>query len=129
MPTVLSIVNAFLTQSLIPARYCRHYYDLYQPALSPVRDSALQSATLLSDVVEFKKRFYPCTWARYDLAVAGSFRLLPDADNQIEDLEHDFKEMQMMLFGQVPAFLSILEVLRQLETQINSHRGILKFSA
>ena len=56
----------------IPQRYSRHYYDLYKLARSCVRQSALADPTLLGDVVAFKQRFYPCAWARYDLAVLGS---------------------------------------------------------
>ena len=61
----------------IPQRYSRHYYDLYKLAVSRVRAVALADPKLLADVVAFKQRFYPSAWARYDLAVPGSFRLLP----------------------------------------------------
>jgi hypothetical protein len=48
-------------QSAIPKRYSRHYYDLHKLALSPVKGSAFERHKLLSDVVEFKERFYPST--------------------------------------------------------------------
>ena len=64
--------------------------------------------------------FYPCNWARYDLAVPGSFKLLPAQQSQIAELERDYRGMQVMLFGNVPAFSAILIQLRQLEGQINS---------
>jgi predicted nucleotidyltransferase component of viral defense system len=106
-------------QALIPKRYSRHYYDLYKLALSPVREAALAVIHLLPAVVQFKERFYPSEWARYDLAVPGSFKLLPSADLQITDLERDYQDMQIMLFGEAPNFISILDVLKQLENQIN----------
>jgi Nucleotidyl transferase AbiEii toxin, Type IV TA system len=105
---------------LIPSRHSRHYYDLYKLALSPIRDRALTEIPLLQAVVEFKARFYPSAWARYDLAKPGSFRLLPTTDKQISRLEEDYLEMQMMLFGEPPSFSSILTELRDLESQINA---------
>jgi hypothetical protein len=106
--------------ALIPKRYSRHYYDLQKLALSPIRDAAIARLALLPDVVEFKKRFYPSTWARYDLATPGSFKLLPTSATQIANLERDYEDMQVMLFGQPPAFGSILDELQHLEEQINT---------
>ena len=107
-----------LTQ--IPQRYSRHYYDLYKLAVSPVRASALAQSSLLQDVVAFKQRFYPSAWARYDLAVPGTFKLLPTTQSQLADLERDYQEMQVMLFGEAPDFGSLLDELRKLEAEINS---------
>ena len=104
----------------IQQRYSRHYYDLYKLAISPVRIEALADLTLLHDVVSFKQRFYPVTWARYDLAVPGTFKLLPAAPSQVRDLERDYEEMQVMLFGAAPEFHSILEELKTLEADINA---------
>jgi hypothetical protein len=107
-------------KSQIPQRYSRHYYDLYKLAVSPVRASALADTKLLQDVVAFKQRFYPSVWARYDLAVPGSLKLLPATPSQVRDLERDYKEMQVMLFGAAPEFDNVLEELKGLETDINA---------
>ena len=106
--------------TLIPQRYSRHYYDLCKLALSPVRDKALANISLLHDVVQFKKRFYPSTWARYDLAIPGSFKLLPTAESHLKDLGRDYENMQVMLFGKPPSFATILDVLRKCEDEINA---------
>lgn len=106
--------------TLIPQRYSRHYYDLYKLAVSPVRTSALAQPGLLLDVVAFKQRFYPSAWALYDLAIPGTFKLLSTTRSQLADLERDYQEMQVMLFGQPPDFGSILDELRKLESEINS---------
>ncbi len=103
-----------------PQRYSRHYYDLYKLAESPIRKSAFAAASLLPDVVEFKKRFYPSAWAQYDLATPGTFKLLPADEAQIADLERDYQDMQMMLFGERPSFTAILDVLGRLEKEINA---------
>jgi hypothetical protein len=104
----------------IPHRYSRHYYDLYKLARSRVRQSALADRKLLADVVAFKQRFYPCPWARYDLAIPGSLRLLPAAPSQLKDLANDYEDMQVMLFGTPPAFSEILDELKTLEAEINA---------
>lgn len=103
----------------LPTRHSRHYYDLYKLSLSEIKNQAFARIDLLPDVVQFKKRFYPSTWARYDLATPGSFKLLPTAAAQIKDLEWDYQDMRMMLFGEVPTFASILDELGRLEHQIN----------
>jgi len=40
----------------IPARYSRHYYDLYKLAGSAIKESSLARLGLLKDVVAFKER-------------------------------------------------------------------------
>jgi hypothetical protein len=103
-----------------PQRSSRHYYDLYKLAVSRVRASALADPKLLQDVVAFKRRFYPSAWARYDLAVRGSLKLLPTTPSHVKDLAHDYEEMQVMLFGEPPEFRDILDELEKLEVEINT---------
>jgi predicted nucleotidyltransferase component of viral defense system len=107
----------------IPARYSRHYYDLYKLSESPIRKTALDNLTLLKSVVEFKERFYYSSWARYDLAVPGSFRLSPP-DSQLPALERDYRAMQDMFFREPPTFETILVGLLALEREINAEASI-----
>ena len=104
-----------------PPRYSRHYYDLARMAAAPLKDAALANLELLADVVAFKQRFYPRGWARYDLAVPGSLRLVPDGA-VLAAVEADYRAMTNMIFGAVPAFGEILETLRVLEREINARR-------
>ncbi len=106
----------------IPQRYSRHYYDLHKLAASKIRATALANLNILSDVVQFKTRFYPSKWARYDLAIPGSFRLLPDNKENLRYLERDYLDMPVMIFGQAPSFESILKSLEELEAEINSFK-------
>lgn len=101
-----------------PARYSRHYYDLARMADSPVRATALADLPLLGEVVAFKQRFYPRTWARYDLAVPGSLRLVPQGEVRTA-VERDYAAMQRMIFERVPTFTDILSALSGLEREIN----------
>jgi hypothetical protein len=102
----------------LPPRYSRHYYDLARMAASPVKDAALADTGLLADVVAFKQRFYRRAWARYELAVRGTLRLVP-GEETLKALEADYRAMAHMIFGQTPAFAEIVAQLRALEAEIN----------
>lgn len=105
-----------------PERYSRHYYDLYQMALSAIKKDALADFDLLSEVVERKDKLYHCAWAKYEDCLAGGLHLLPN-DNNSELLEQDYKAMQGMIFGDTPEWSEILNVLQKLEKEINKKGG------
>jgi hypothetical protein len=105
----------------MPLRYSRHYYDLHQLSNSTVKHAALKKFDLLNDVVSFKQRFYPCSWARYDLACPGNFRLAPK-ENFLPELQRDYRQMEAMFFGEIPAFADIIKTLVHLEQEINAIR-------
>ena len=104
-----------------PARYSRHYYDLALMAKSPIKDQALADVGLLAEVVAFKERFYFSAWARYDLAVPGRLRLVPDGP-VLKAVTDDYRAMANMIFGAIPAFETILAELQDLEIKINGTR-------
>lgn len=101
-----------------PPRNSRHYYDLAQMALSTTKNVALEKLDLLRDVVEFKQRFYPRGWARYDLAVPGTFKLVPEA-HVLASVTADYRAMENMIFGEYPAIEVIMGRLQALEDEIN----------
>jgi hypothetical protein len=103
----------------MPARYSRHYYDLFKLAGSPVKQTALPDLDLLKSVVEFKERFYYSSWAHYDLAKPGSFRLSPPP-SQIAALERDYRAMRDMFYREPPEFAAILAGMEALELDINA---------
>lgn len=101
-----------------PSRYSRHYYDTAKMTDSPVKNTALADLDLLANVVEFKERFYPRGWARYDLARPGSFRLVPKG-HVLRAVETDYRAMANMIFGNIPAMDEIMTILKGLEDEIN----------
>ena len=112
--------EAFRTvESRFPERYSRHYYDLFCMMQTAVKDSALVDQNLLRKVVEFKKKFYRCSWARYDLASYGSVRLVPPPHIS-EKLREDYAHMQNMLFGRKPSFKEVMSGIADLENEINT---------
>lgn len=101
-----------------PSRYSRHYYDLATLTRGEIKQQALADLDLLAQVVRHKKMFYPSAWARYDLAVPGTLRLMPN-EVRIPGLRADYRAMAPMIFGKAPGFDDILAALSELEREIN----------
>lgn len=106
--------------SLIPARYSRHYYDVYCMANSKVKDDALALPELLTQVAEFKQKFYPRGWAKYELARIGTLKLYP-AEHSIPEIRKDYYKMHNMIYGNYPNFDVILDSIKKLEDEINQN--------
>lgn len=111
--------ESFRTNGNTPARYSRHYYDLYCMGNSPTKDKAFSDAALLMKVARFKDRFYPSRNAHYELAKLGTLRLMPP-DNCLGILADDYAHMKNMIFGTYPSFEDILSYLDKLQSEINS---------
>ena len=106
--------------SAIPARYSRHYYDLYLMAKEKaLKAKALGDLEMLASVVEFKKKFYPRRWANYDEAKPGSFKLIPP-ERVLAVMRRDYDAMGEMIFGRHPSFDEIIHGLTDLEAEINA---------
>ncbi|MDR0909851.1 MAG: nucleotidyl transferase AbiEii/AbiGii toxin family protein [Spirochaetaceae bacterium] len=108
------------TNRQYPARYSRHYYDLYKMAKSYVKNTALSDRALLETVVKFKEKFYRQHWAAYNDVLQGNLKLVPGNHEAVKVFTADYQHMQNMLFGNIPSFNNILECLGSLEKEINS---------
>lgn len=100
-------------------RRSRHYYDLYQLSKMDIGDRALKQQGLLERVIEHKKVFFRSSWAHYETAKPGSFRLVPPTE-RIAQLRTDYAQMQSMIFGDYPELDKIIKGLSELEGKINS---------
>jgi nucleotidyltransferase AbiEii toxin of type IV toxin-antitoxin system len=101
-----------------PPRYSRHYYDVFKMLGTDIAQNSLNDPRLLEDVVSFKNRFYPRTWAKYDLAEVGTFKLVPN-DMRIKSLRGDYAQMQEMIFGTYPDFGLIISELSLFQNKLN----------
>lgn len=106
-------------KSNMPLRYSRHYYDLAVMAQEKVKGEALSELSLLESVVQFKQKFYPRGWAKYDEAKVGTLRLLPPED-RLTSLKQDYSAMSHMIFDKKMEFEDIIKILQDLEHEINS---------
>lgn len=105
----------------MPGHYSRHYADVAAMATRQETDRALADDALRARVVRWKSRFFTRAWARYDLAVPGTFRLVPPAA-RVPELERDYQAMHDMFLDPPQSFEIILQRLRVLETRINRPR-------
>jgi len=102
-----------------PSRYSRHYYDVY--CLYNSRLNLLNSNGIkyLRQTMEFKQKFYRCSWARYDLAKEGYLKLIPP-DYNLKFYREDYEKMKGMIYGGKPSFDEILDSIKELENKINA---------
>ncbi len=102
-----------------PPRLSRHYYDVAQMAAREVKVRALADLAMLEEVVKFKMRFFPRGWAKYEIAKAGTLRLIPQGQ-VLESVRADYKAMREMIYGDYPDFEEIQKILEALEAEINA---------
>lgn len=105
--------------TLQPKGYSRHFYDVAKISGSSIKQSALQDSQLKDDVINFKQKYYPRSWARYDLAKLGQIKLVPQG-HVLKATQSDYTAMSEMFFGDVPTFDLLIETLKQLEVEINT---------
>jgi hypothetical protein len=109
-------------QSRVPTdrqRISRHYYDVAMLAGSDAGRAALKDRALLDAVRAHNLVAFPQAWKKFDEAVPGTTRLVPQADLRVA-IERDYAAMQGMVFGEVPDFDWIMDRLRDAETDLNT---------
>lgn len=99
-------------------RFSRHYSDMAALARRAIADRALAREDLRQRVADWKSRFFAASWARYDLAKPGTFRLVPP-EFRLAELEKDYRAMRDMFLVEPPPFESLLESVHGLENRIN----------
>ena len=117
--TILHKIVSSYEQKGIPARYARHYYDLYQMSRSDVKKEAFRRKDLLTQDVKFKLKFYYVKNASYETAKIGTVKLVP-CESAIRELELDYAHMKDMIYGDQPSFSEIIDSIASLEAEINS---------
>ena len=98
--------------------FSRHYSDMAALAQHAIAERALARDDLRQRVADWKSRFFAASWARYDLARPGTFRLVPPK-SRLSELEKDYYAMRDMFLDKPPPFESVIESVSNLERQIN----------
>lgn len=101
-----------------PKRYARHYFDMTRLLAHPQATQFLADHAQCARVVDWKSRVFARAWARYDLAVPGSFRLVPHPDRATA-LARDYAEMRSMFMSEPPPFGELMNQLAQAEATLN----------
>ena len=102
----------------MPDRLSRHYADTAALARHPVAVGAIDQHELRDQVVAWKSQFFGSTWAKYDLAKPGTFRLVPPT-KRLPALRRDYQAMKDMFLSEPVEFGEVLAVLAELEQRIN----------
>lgn len=120
--TILHVEYHRPADKIMPDRYSRHYADTAALAQHPDGQRAVRLSNIRQQVVDWKAHFFGSSWARYDLAVPGSFRLVP-ADHRVNALKRDYEAMRDMYISMPPSFDEVMFRLAELESQINVDGG------
>ena len=99
-------------------RISRHYYDVAMITANEVGRSALSNIDLLDAVRNHNLIAFRQAWKRFEEAVPGSVRLVPQ-DELRTVIERDYGAMEGMILGDVPDFRWVMEQLQCAETAIN----------
>jgi hypothetical protein len=102
-----------------PDRYARHYADMERLLRHPDATAMLADHALRARVVEWKSRVFARQWARYDLAVPGTYRLLP-AEARLAALARDYAQMRAMFIASPPEFELVVGRLAEAERMLNA---------
>lgn len=85
---------------------------------------AINQDDLRNKVVLWKSQFFGSSWASYDLAKPGTFRLVPKT-KRLPALRRDYQLMRDMYLTEPVSFDDVLNTLSDLEHRIN-HANISK---
>jgi hypothetical protein len=105
-----------------PDRFSRHYADTAALAKHPTASRAIDQHDLRNRVVEWKSLFFGSSWANYDKAKPGTFRLFPPPE-RLPALRRDYQAMRNMYLTEPASFDDILTTLADLENRINQVGG------
>lgn len=107
------------SETPIPRRLFRHYYDLVMLDQNDLTQDALLDIKLLEDVVKNKSIYFPTKRANYKEAVLGTLHLYPNKVF-INQLKQDHSKMVDMFFGDAPDFDEIMGNIKRIEQVINN---------
>ena len=99
-------------------RISRHYYDAATIAKTRTGKAALSDTDLLDAVRKHNLIAFRQAWKRFEEAVPGSLRLVPQPELRVA-IERDYRAMRDMVLGDAPAFEWILDRLRDAEVAAN----------
>lgn len=117
--TLLHAENKRPEDKKIGDRMSRHYYDTHQLIHAQIAEKSMARMDLLTDVIKNKSIYFRSSWAQYETAIPGQLQIYPN-DRLLEILRNDYKQMQLMIFGDIPSFDQILNSIKQFEDSFNA---------
>ena len=100
-------------------RVARHYYDVAMITATDCGRAALSRLDLLDAVRDHNLLMFRQAWKRFEEAVAGLVRLVPQP--KLHPLiDRDYRAMEGMILGEAPDFTWIIEQLQRAEDAVNA---------
>ena len=99
-------------------RISRHYYDVAMITASETGRAALPNRDLLRSVREHNLIAFPQPSKKFEEAVPGSVKLVPQAELRAK-IERDYAAMEQMIVGDVPTFEWVMDQIQYAERTIN----------
>jgi hypothetical protein len=101
-----------------PDRFSRHYADTAALSKHSAASKAIDQHELRNRVVQWKSQFFGSSWANYEQAKPGTFRLIPPPE-RLPALSRDYQSMRDMYLSEPASFDHVLATLAELEKRIN----------
>jgi hypothetical protein len=120
--TILHVEHHRPPDKPTPDRFARHYADTAALALHAEASGAVTRSELRERVVHWKSHFFGSAWARYDLALPPTFKLVPPPERAAV-LRRDYQAMRDMYLSEPQPFGQILATLNDVERQVNRAEG------
>ena len=89
-------------------RISRHYYDAAMITATEIDSSALSNIDMLDAVRSHNLIAFRQAWRRFDEAIPGSIRFVPQAELRTA-IESDYRAMEGMILGDAPKFEWVLQ--------------------
>jgi hypothetical protein len=117
--TLLHAENHRPDPSKLKPRMSRHWSDVAVMSVSDRFVNEKLSLDLLRTVIRFKQIYFAANWAKYEDAVPGTIRIVPN-EHLRKVLRDDYVQMKEMLPVGALTFDQILEKLDALELRLNA---------
>lgn len=115
----VTLLHAEASAESARKRLSRHYYDLYQLVAKGYLDEAKKQLDLLKNVVEHKSLLFASKKASYETIYTEGLKLLPD-EERIVEIQNDYREMGLMIFGEIPSFETVIDSIKKIEIGLNN---------
>lgn len=102
-----------------PARYSRHYYDVYMIFRSPYFPFLIQDLKLFEEVKAFKSKYYRTSWSKVEDSSLSNIHIIPGED-RLNEISLDYSKMAEMIFEDRPSFDDITKGLKKLEIRLKN---------
>ena len=108
------------TEKKAPARYSRHFYDVYMIYKSDYFNQIIKNKSLFEEVKAFKSKYYRTSWSNIENSSLESINVVPSND-RLKEIFSDYENMKDMIFDSRPSFEEVISGLHELENILRNN--------